>query len=349
MAAPGNAYFVGWTLRLNWAATDFSPPNLLATKLLKLPPLLPVELAQPAGARWVVTDFHPRNLLTGVLPQPPLVPLEGTVRLSARGVFTDFIPPNLLAARFLPSPPVGAVDLSQQIQFRSIGSSFEPPNLTLRLPVPPITPREWGLRLEVRGVYSDFAPPNLVLATLRPTPLRPQDLSGMRLYTHSLADFVAPNLLTGPLASGPVVSSAAGRHQSRAAAHQRRHLDVLRARVLQDQCRDAERALIDCEDRELRARAKVLTRVRVRPGLRKPLAQFAPVIRAAIQRRAAHDRHRALLAEFERLNGERLAREDAEAAQYLLQTLLWDDRERDREDEEAALHLMHFLTWERWT
>lgn len=314
--------------------TDFAPPNLLTQQTLKLPPFIQEEIWPRTFYRGVHTDFHPPNLLTqGTLKLPPFIQSNDGARTFWKGVYTDFSPPNLLASKFLPPPPVPAVDLSQQVKAKWASIDFSPPNLLVALlPVPPTVPGDWNTGIRVKGVYTDFAAPNLILNTLAPpppAPLLPQDISGIRLDAKGLrSDFLPPNLtLLLPVAPLPV-STGAGRHKSRQAAHQRHRLDILRAQIdaFKGQRADAELALIRTEDVEVRARTRVLKRVR----LKKPVEQYAQVSRAITQRNVALERHRAILRQLEQ----------AQATHAQI------EREIEAADEEAALYLMHFLMME---
>jgi hypothetical protein len=189
--------------------------------------------------------------------------------------------------------------------------------------------------LWAKGVFTDFAPPNLILNTLTPpppAPVLPQDISGIRIEPRALrSDFAPPNL-TLILPTAPI-STAAGRHKSRAEAHRRHHRDVLRAQVeaFKAQRRAAEEALENSENREARERTKVLKRLRVKATpIKKPLEQYAPVKRAIMQRNTNLQRYHDILGSLIRAQQ---MRDQAE-------------RELQQADEDAALYLMQFLIME---
>lgn len=273
-------------------------------------PVLSIDLSQQVKGRWPGSDFAPANLLLGILPAPPTVPQDATVTIRAKGVFTDFSPPNLTLSTLIPLSPATPQDIS-------------------------------GIRLEYRWVRGDDLPINLLplrLATV--TPIAPQDLSGIRLDARTTgSDFAPPNLtLFLPVPPPPPPSTGAGRHGTRQQARRRRQLDVLRAKMeaFKEQRLEADRALMASEEGELRARAKLLKRVRVKP-LVKPLEEYAPIKKAVAQRTVATERHRSILEQirWHQLEAERIERELAA-------------EETARQDEEAAIHLMHYLMMESW-
>lgn len=342
----------GWTLRARGVYTDFASPNLIFRLPIATTPLAPQDLSQQVKYRWVGSDFNPPNLLTpGTLKLPPFAQSEFPGwAIRAKGVYTDFSPPNLLTQGTLKLPPFTTLELGGALSVRGVFTDFTPPNLSLSLLVgkAPLLPVEGSPRATYRGLYTDFTPPNLLLSTFAPappTPLLPQDISGIRLDARGLrSDFLPPNLtLTLPVAPITVVVPA-GRHGSAAEARRRRELEVLHAKLeaFKEQRIEAERALIGIEDREVKARTQVLKRVKVRgeapgSGLRKPIEHYAPVAKVIAQRTVALERQRAILnsirehqAQAQRIERENeVERVDIEAAthfmQFLMQEIGWDE------------------------
>lgn len=303
--------------------TDFAPPNLLADKTLPLPPLLPVDTGQ-ALKRVSLTDFlTPIPLLLNSVVAP-LIPTDLSQLLKAKPL-SGFDPPNLQSLTLVGAvSPLAPIDLSQQVRYRWSATEQIIPNLTLRLPIPPIVPSEWNVRLVARGIYTDFATPNLILSSLAPppaAPLVPQDHT-LRLSAIPLAsDFIAPNLTIILPQAPPIPPKVpAGRHRRQ--ADERRRLEVLRAKLqdFEQRKRQTEKTLIQREEGEQQARAKVLQKIKIR----KPVEQYAPVANAIVKRVIAQTRHQDIARQLQQIQAEH-------------------DQISDAMDEEAALHFMHFL------
>lgn len=183
--------------------SDFSPPNLLADQVLKLPPFVQRELpAQAPRARGVFTDFNPANLLADqILKAPPFTQTElPGWAIRAKGNYTDFAPPNLLAQQTLKLPPFTQRELpGVNLRARGIDVDFAFPNLlssTLRAIAAPLTPVDLSQQVRFRWSATDFNAPNLSFTLPVVTnPIAPQDLS-LTVNARWVPDFIPANLLT---------------------------------------------------------------------------------------------------------------------------------------------------------